>query len=160
MIRGTSYNQLRTYQDGRPVPLQQPTAGIYVFHYSISSAKGNWAAANAWRRGMELANPLIPVVSEDELSPKSLPAEQSFLSIQGDSLVVSALKKADQGNGIVVRLFEESGHRADTPIHFLNQERSFQNVNLLEEPISKISGKVLHVRPFDIDTIELPAIAP
>lgn len=157
MIRGTSFNQLRTFQDGRPVPVQQPRAGTYVFRYSISSAKGNWTKARPWQRGMEWNNPLIGVVSEDELSQKSLPAEQSFLSVQGDSLVVSALKKADRGDGFVVRLFEEIGAHADTSIRFLNQEHTFQNVNLLEEPISKTTDKVLHVRPFEIDTIELPS---
>jgi alpha-mannosidase len=157
MLRGTSFNQLKTFQDGHPIPVQQPRAGTYVFRYSISSAKGNWATAKAWQRGMEWNNPLIGVVSEDELSQKSLPAEQSFLCVQGDSLVVSALKKADKGDGLVVRLFEETGDHADTSIHFLDQERSFQNVNLLEEPVSKNTDKVLHVRPFEIDTIELPA---
>lgn len=155
MIRGTSFNQLKTFQDDRPVPVQQPRAGTYVFRYSISSAPGNWIAAKSWRRGMEWNNPLIGVVSEDELSQKSLPAEQSFLSVQADSLVVSALKKADRGDGFVVRLFEETGADADTSVNFLDQECGFQSVNLLEEPTSNKTDKVLHVRPFEIDTIEL-----
>ncbi|HEV2276443.1 MAG TPA: glycosyl hydrolase-related protein, partial [Acidobacteriaceae bacterium] len=156
MIRGTSFNQLKTFQDGRPVAVQQPRAGRYVFRYSISSAEGNWEKAQAWRRGMEWNTPLIGVVSEDELSPKSLPAERSFLSVQGATLVVSALKKADRGDGLVMRLFNETGESSDTQIHFLDQAVSFQKVNLLEEPLSTATERLLHVRPFEIDTVELP----
>ena len=156
MIRGTSFNQLRTYQDGKPAPLQQPTAGDYVFRYSLSSGKGNWTSAKAWRQGMGFNNALLGVVSEDELSPKSLPPEQSFLSVNGDTLVVSAIKKADRGDGIVIRLFEEAGEHPDTGIRFLDQDRSFENVNLLEESGAHTVEKTLHVEPYKIDTIELP----
>ncbi len=159
MIRGTTFNQLRTYQDGQPVPVKQPWAGTYVFRYSISSGKGNWAAAKSWRQGMAFNNVLIAVVSEDELSPKTLPPEQSFLSVNGDSLVVTALKKADKGDGIVLRLFEETGQHPDTAIRFLGQEQSFQRVNLLEESGANAAGKTLHVEPYQIDTVELPAPA-
>lgn len=156
MIRGTTFNQLRTYQDGKPVPVKQPTPGDYVFRYSISSGKGNWAAAKTWRQGMGFNNPLMAVVSEDELSPKTLPPEQSFLSVSGDTLVVSALKKADKGDGIIVRLFEEAGEHPDTGINFLGQERSFTKVNLLEEGSAHAVEKTLHVEPYKIDTVELP----
>ena len=106
---------------------------------------------------MGFNNALLGVVSEDELSPKSLPPEQSFLSVPGDTLVVSALKKADKGDGIVVRLFEEAGEHPDTAVSFLGQERSFANVNLLEEGGAHAAEKTLHVEPYKIDTIELPA---
>jgi alpha-mannosidase len=156
MIRGTTFNQLRMYQDGKPVPVKQPTAGSYVFHYSISSGKGNWTVAKAWREGIGFNNALIGVVSEDELSPKTLPPEQSFLSVTGDTLVVSALKKADKGDGIVLRLFEETGEHPNTSIRFLGQDRSFQKVNLLEESGAHAAEKILRVEPHKIDTVEMP----
>ena len=154
MIRGTTFNQLRTYQDGRPVPVKQPWAGTYIFNFSISSSKGDWAATQAWRQGMAFNNPLIGVVSEDELSPKTLPPEQSFLSVDGDSLVVSALKMADKGDGIVLRLFEESGQHANTAIHFLGRDQSFFECNLLEEASGHRADQQLEVRPYQIDTVK------
>lgn len=155
MIRGTTFNQLKTYEDGKPVPVKQPWAGTYVFRYSISSGKGDWTEAKAWRQGMAFNNALIAVVSEDELSPKTLPPEQSFLSVNGDSLVVSALKKSDKGDDIVLRLFEESGQHPVTAIRFLGQERNFQRVNLLEESGAHTAEKTLRVEPYQIDTVEV-----
>lgn len=157
MIRGTTFNQLRTYQDGNPVPVKQPRAGTYVFRYSISSGKGNWAAAKAWRQGMAFNDALIGVVSEDELMPKTLPPEQSFLSVNGDSLVVTALKKADHGDGIVMRLFEADGESAATGVNFMGHLRGVHSLNMLEERTSSKELQTLHVNPFEIDTVEIPA---
>jgi len=159
MIRGTTFNQLRTYIDGKAIPMRQPKAGTYVFRYSISSGRGNWAVSKSWRHGMDFSEALIPVVSEDELSPKTLPAEQSFLSVSGDALVVTALKKADKANGIVLRLFEETGHPAETSIQFLGHVQSFRRVNVLEESSGNTSGRTLQVKPYQIDTVEFPAEA-
>lgn len=161
MLRGTSYNQLRSYQHGEAVAIQQPAQGRYVYRYSVSSEKGNWAASRAWQKGMNFNNPLIPVVSEDELSTKSLPPDQAFASVDGDSLVLSAVKKADKGDEIVFRLFDELGKDAKTHINFLGQERGFRTVNLLEEPATdggETAGQqhtVLEVSPFQIRTVEL-----
>jgi alpha-mannosidase len=159
MLRGTSFNQLRTFEDGKPVPVQQPTAGTYVYRYSIRSDAGNWVAAKAWQRGMEFNMPLIGVVSEDELSSKTLPSDQSFLSVTGDSLVVTALKKAEKGDGIVVRLFEAAGKSADATIQFLGRQSSFRSVNMLEEPTAGGKEQSLAVHPYEIDTIEIPVRA-
>ena len=155
MIRGTTFNQLRTYRDGKPIPVKQPWSGTYVFNFSISSGKGDWAAARVWRQGIAFNNALIGVVSEDELSQKTLPPEQSFLSVDGDSLVVSALKKADKDSSLVLRLYEESGQHVKTVIHFLGSDQSFLRSNLLEENSGHRPEQTLDVKPYQIDTVKL-----
>jgi alpha-mannosidase len=158
MLRGTRYNPLKTVIDGHIVLVEQPPAGTYVYRYSISSGKGNWAANKAWQQGMGFNMPLIGVIAEDELSPKTLPAEQSFLSIPGDTLTVTALKKADQGDGIVVRFFEAAGESAETSVRFLGRQRAIRSVNMLEEPTSSKEEQTLRVNPYEIDTVEIPAV--
>jgi alpha-mannosidase len=158
MLRGTSFNQLRTFEDGKPAPVQQPTAGTYVYRYSIRSDAGNWVGAKAWQHGMEFNMPLIGVVSEDELSTKTLPLSQSFLSVTGGgSLVVTALKKAEKDKGFVVRLFEAAGESPNTTIEFLGRKRSFKLVNMMEEPSAGGNEQILAVRPYEIYTIVIPA---
>src|ERR1035437_9996017 len=157
MIRGTTFNQLRTYQDGKATPVKLPKAGSYEFRYSISSGKGDWIAAQAWRQGMGFNMPLMGIVSEDELSPKSLPAQQSFLTVPGDTLAVTAIKKADKGDGIIVRFFETAGKPADTSVQFMGRQRSFRSVNMLYEPTPDKDVQTLHVKPYEIDTVEISA---
>jgi alpha-mannosidase len=157
MLRGTRFNPLKTVRDGKEVLIEQPAAGTYVYRYSISSGKGNWVATKAWQQGMGFNMPLLSVVSEDELSPKTLPAEQSFLFVPGDNLVVTALKKADQGDGIVARFFNETGESTETSVNFLGEKWGVRPVNMLEEPTSSGNEQTLRVLPFEIDTVEIPA---
>jgi alpha-mannosidase len=153
MLRGT-YSAVGITRRDKPFLLTLPPAGKYVFHYSVSSGKGDWVAAKSYRAGMALNNPLIPVAVADDLSRKSLPPAQSFCSFESGNLVVSALKKADADGGVILRAFEMEGSAADTSVEFLNQKRPFQEVNLLEEDLRLGDQKALRVRPHEIRTLK------
>lgn len=155
LLRGIKFNTVKTVRDDTPVLVQQPPADKYVFRYSISSGKGSWAESKAWRQGADFNMPLMGVVSEDELSVKTLPAEQSFLSLSGDTIAVTALKKADQGNALVVRFYEAAGKSDATSVTFLGKSHAIRPVNILEERMSGQDENSMHVDPYAIDTIEI-----
>jgi len=154
MLRGT-YSPVGITRRGKPFLLHLPPAGTYVFHYSLSSGKGDWVVAKSYRAGMALNNPLIPVSPADELSQKSLPPTQSFCSFEAGNLVISALKKAELHGAVIVRAFEIEGSAADTSVEFLNQKREFREVNLLEEDAGPAGQRLLRASPYAIKTIKL-----
>jgi alpha-mannosidase len=127
----------------------------YVFRYSITSGKGDWSVAKSWRTGMAFSTQLIPVTSANSLSEKPLPPEKSFLSLNADNLVLTAMKKADEGGTIVLRAFEVQGSTAESSILFLGQQHSFREANLLEEDLPMGDQKTLHMQPYEIDTLKL-----
>ena len=94
MLRGTRFNPLNIVRQGKPVLLQQPPAGTYVYRYSFTSGRGDWATRQAWRSGMQFNTPPIPVQAANDVGPKSLPSERSFLSLDAPNVVVTALKVA------------------------------------------------------------------
>ena len=155
MLRGTRYNPLNIVRDGKTVLLQQPPAGRYVYRYSLTSAKGNWVAGKSWRAGMDFNTPLIPVSAINDLSQKTLPPQRSFCWLDADNLVISALKKADRDSAVVLRVFDISGGTAQSSVHFLGQDRSFQAVNMLEEDLRTGDQKVLRVQPYEINTLKV-----
>jgi alpha-mannosidase len=155
MLRGTRFYPANIVRDGHVVLVQMPPAGTYVFRYSLTSGKGDWAATRSWRAGMAFNTELIPVAAENELSRKTLPPEQSFCTVESDNLVVSALKKADRDNAIVLRVFDERGQAPHTPVYFLGQTRAFRVVNMLEEELGSNDLKVLSVQPYEIGTIKI-----
>ena len=159
MLRGTLYSPLRVVRQGQPALSVWPQPGKYVFHYSFTSGRGDWAAAKSWRAGMGFNAPLIPVAAVNELSKKPLPPARSFFSIDADNLVLSALKKADRDGEVVVRVFEIRGDAAESPIRFLGRERSFRAVNLLEENLPQGLQNVLHVQPYEIGTIKFSVVS-
>ncbi len=155
MLRGTRFNQLNIVRHGRPFLLQQPAAGKYVFRYTLTSGSGGWASAQSWRTGMAFNAPLIPVESANELGARSLPPERSFCSIEGGNLVVSALKKADNGDGLILRLFDEAGIESESPIQCLRGDRPFQKTNMLENALGTGAETRLRVRPYEISTVRI-----
>jgi alpha-mannosidase len=160
MLRGTRFSPVNTVRGGQPFQNLSPPAGAYVFHYSFTSGRGDWAAAKSWRAGMALNTPLIPVSSANELSQKSLPPVRSFCSLDADNLVITALKKADKDGAIVLRVFEIQGDTAESRVRFLGQDRRFQAVNLLEESSPTEQDDVLRVRSYEISTVKLPIPEP
>ena len=155
MLRGTLYSPLAVVRGGEPSLTLWPQAGTYVFHYSFTSGKGDWAAAKCWRAGMAFNMPLIPVSAVNELSQKPLPPERSFFSIDADNLVLTALKKADRDRAIVLRVFEIRGDTAESPVRFLGQDRSFRAATLLEEELPRAEQKTLRVQAYEISTVKL-----
>jgi alpha-mannosidase len=156
MIRGTRFSSVTTIENGHPIVDARPPADRYVFRYSFTSGKGDWSAAKSWRAGMAFSTPLIPVSSANGLSEKPLPPEKSFLSLDADNLVLTALKKADTDPAIVLRTFEIEGKAAESSIRFLGEDHSFRQTNLLEQDLPKDTQKTLHAQPYEIDTLKLP----
>ena len=156
MLRGTRFSPVTVTKNGQPVLDTRPPAGTYVFRYSLTSGKGNWSTSKSWRAGMAFSAPLIPVTSANKLSEKPLPPENSFFSINADNIVLTAIKKADSGESIVIRNFEIQGASAESSVLFMGQQRNFKEVNLLEDDLPAGEQKILHMQPFDIDTIKIP----
>ncbi len=154
MLRG-SYSPVGIVRADKPFLLQLPPAGKYVFRYSLSSGKGDWAAAKSYRTGMAFSSPLIPVSAVDELSSKQLPPTHSFCSLAAGNLVVSAVKKAELDDAIVLRVFEAGGTAGETPVEFLSRKRSFRTTNLLEEDVANADQDTLRVRPHEISTVRI-----
>jgi alpha-mannosidase len=154
MLRNT-YATQEFQADGKTKLVQVPAAGTYTFRYSLTSGKGDWASARSYRIGSNFANPLIAVTSVNELSPKPLPPTHSFLTLKADNLVVSALKKGARDGSVILRVTEAGGENASTPVRFLEAERSFQTVNLLEENVRKGDEQTLQAKPWEINTIRL-----
>ena len=91
----------------------------------------------------------------NSLSEKPLPPEKSFLSLNADNLVLTAMKKADEGSAIVLRAFEVQGSTAESSILFLGQQHSFREADLLEKDLPIGDQKTLRMQPYEIDTLKL-----
>jgi hypothetical protein len=155
MIRGTKFSSTRVERDGEVSSHQYPPAGTYVFRYSLSSQRGDWKAAKAYRAGMDFNNPLIAVAASDRISAKPLPPSRSFCSLDGESLVLTALKKADSGPGVVLRFFEMEGASGETSVRFLGRRASPRALNVLEEETSPPGGLSMAVGPNAIKTVKI-----
>ncbi len=77
------------------------------------------------------------VVSDSvKISSKSkLPEKYSFFTIKPKNIIMSALKMAEDGQGIILRLYEAYGKNANGVISFRIPSKSVVETDLLEHPL-------------------------
>lgn len=155
MVRGTRFTSVKVVRGDEAASPHYPPAGTYVFRYSISSGAGDWKAAKAYRDGLAFNNPLLPVSVVDSLSAKLLPPSQSFCSLDRDSVVVSALKKADGDASVMLRVYEIEGGSEEVTFNFIGSPQTFTRSNLLEEGLEGPPANRLALHPNEIATIKL-----
>lgn len=91
--------------------LQMHTAGgdhvNPIFRYSILPYQGTWQDANLPMLADQAAHPMTVMPAEKH--PGDLPESKSFLSVNASNLQLMALKRAEDGDGLVLRLRETCG---------------------------------------------------
>ena len=64
----------------------------------------------------------------------SMPSVQSLMAFSGDGLVLSSVKKAEDGDGMILRYYEAEGKAGRGVVKFLKAPVSAVSMNLLEQP--------------------------
>jgi alpha-mannosidase len=155
MLRGVKFTSVKVVRGEKVGSMEYPIPGKYVFRYSLSAAPGDFRVAKAYHAGMGLTNPLLPVSVVDDITQKSLPPTSSFCSVKQDSVVVSTLKKAEDGPALLLRVYDMEGANVETPISFLGKGTAFSEVNLLEEDVPGAKASVLKAPAHSIRTLKL-----
>jgi alpha-mannosidase len=134
--------------------------GHHEFTYSLYPHAGDWKEAQTIRRGYELNYKLISLQVERHHGD-SLPPLHSFLHIEGDDIIVTALKQAEDGNGLILRFYEWAGMEKDVSLRpQLPRRFTAQETDLMENPIGNVAidknGSIdVHVKPYEIKTLKL-----
>lgn len=122
----------------RPSP--KSDIGMHHFTYSLLPHKGGWRQGQVVRRAYELNSPAFAVPLPDEGSSQgNVPASQSFLTVESDSLIVEVIKQAEVGNGIVLRTFDSHGSDSKRAISLACPIDQVEETNLLEQRLQSVS---------------------
>ena len=147
---------------GTTAPDPEADQGEHRFAYSLLPHAGRWgkdtiAAAYA------LNDPLI--VSRINKTPahqsKALPITegQPFISANRPNIVIETIKRAEDGNGLIVRLYESQRQRGEVTLTTSFPIARAEQVNLIEEKQADLtpeSNRVsLFITPYQIVTLRL-----
>jgi len=91
--------------------------GEIRFRYRLAAYGGAHDAVRATHTAWPAFQPLI-AASLEPGSPPETPLPDSFLTIEGDPVIVSCVKAAESGEGFIVRLLEMNGAPAKITIRF------------------------------------------
>ena len=132
--------------------------GEHHFHYALYPHAGTWKDALTVRHGWEYDYPLTAVVTTAHAG--SLPAEHSFASVTPDNVVLTAVKKAEDANGLIFRVYEWAGKSATVQFHVPPGATGATVTNLMETPEGApltIAGDVVSVpiHPYEILTVRV-----
>jgi alpha-mannosidase len=136
--------------------------GHHEFTYSLYPHGGGWKDALTIRRGYELNYKLLALPVEKHQG--ALAAEHSFLEVPSENVIVSAMKKAEDDNALVVRFYEWAGKTGDVTLELPPGAQSAVETNLMEKPVGDISARGLSVqngavnvptKPYEIKTVKV-----
>ncbi|MBA7542892.1 hypothetical protein ES705_35217 [subsurface metagenome] len=143
-----------------PVPNAQELKR-YVFRYSIYPHEGDWREASAYRHAYEFNTDMDALQLPDGMKP---PLKRSFLKIEPKNVVLSALKKAENGDGgAILRFYETEGEETDAEITLFRAPKAVRVVNMLEEEDEGVEKELenggerilLKMKPFEIVTLRV-----
>ncbi len=104
--------------------------GAHEFRYAIYPHAGGWDTAEVFREAERLTVPLE--AAQTGAHPGDLPRRHAFLSIEPADLVLSAVKRAEDGDGMVVRLFNPTQRPVEGTITLDGRIASAERVTLEE----------------------------
>ncbi len=143
---------------GATNPDPEADRGDHELMIALYPHAGTWKDGGTWQRAYEFNQPLLPrpVMAH----PGSLPAENSFVQVGPQNVVLSALKKETgyYERSLIVRLFETHGRRTESRLEVPWPVEAL-DVDLIERPAGKSlgTGQVITVplEPYEIRTIKL-----
>src|SRR5215210_1461923 len=127
--------------------------GEHRFIYSLFAHPGDWTEAGVTAEAFALNSPLVVGEGGDE------PSGYGLVAAEGVELALGGLKRAEDGRGVILRLYEPHGKRGLVILRFASGVGRAERANLLEEPEGEVEvdeGEVrFEVRPFEVLTLRL-----
>ena len=131
--------------------------GHHEFTYSVYPHGGGWKDALTIRQGYELNYKLIPLAvgnHQGTLSPA-----YSFLQAKSDNVIVTAVKKAEDENSLILRFYEWAGKTGDAVFQLPAGAQSASETDLMERPTGNaaLNNSELRVatKPYEIKTVKI-----
>lgn len=135
----------------------------HTFTYSLYPHQGDHVQAEVYKRGYELNVPLQVVAVPEGSSSDTLTEAFAFLRLDHPHVMVEAVKQAEEGDDLIVRLYETAGTRVHAMLRPGFEVQEAWLCDLMERKLEAIlveGGEIgLAFAPFDILTLRLSAPA-
>lgn len=98
--------------------------GVQTFTYSLLPHEGNWETAGTVKRAAELNQQPTTII--ETYHKGSLPQMDSFISVDVDNVIVSVVKKAEDNDDLIIRVYETTNNETVANIQLTNWNRSIK----------------------------------
>jgi alpha-mannosidase len=128
--------------------------GKHEFTYSLFPHLNSFQDSGVVQEAYNLNSPLIAISANENLK------EKSFFSVDKKNIVIESVKKSEDSDDLIVRLYESFGGHVKATLKWNMEVKSVFCCNMLEEEKSEkleIKENQVHVqfKPFEIVTLKL-----
>src|SRR5579871_549782 len=133
--------------------------GHHSFNYSLYPHDGDWKRALTVRRGYEFNYKLMALQVPGHAGV--LPASHSFVGIKQDDVVLTAVKKAEDSDSLLLRFYEWAGQDGKVEIQVPNGASEAHLTNLMEQqegseiPMTNMEWLTVPVHPYEIVSVRV-----
>jgi alpha-mannosidase len=142
------------------MPDPMADVGEHQFKYSLYPHPGSWREETQ-REAYLLNDPIVVyrATLEGQKSEKQMPMLPSLLSTSSPNIIIETVKRAEDGNGMIVRLYESQRKRGPVELRAGFAVKAAWETNLLEENESALHVEndaiSFDLKPYQIMTIRL-----
>jgi len=133
--KGNEYNQI----------------GDHFYRFSLTSSEPDPVGINRWGVGANEA--LQGVFNPHRYEGASMPEQASFLSLDNPNVVVTSLKKCEDDNSVVIRLYNLTGTGQKVSITPYIKPKSIVKTNLIEREQGEVQG--IELGAYAVETYKL-----
>jgi alpha-mannosidase len=133
--------------------------GHHSFSYALYPHSGDWKKALTVRRGYEFNYKLSAEQSSNHAG--MLGTKHSFADIKQDDVILTALKKSEDGDALLFRFYEWAGQTGDVQVTVPKGATAAQLTNLMEQPegspiqITNTDQVSVPVHPYEIVSLRV-----
>ena len=132
--------------------------GVHDFTYSIYPHSGDWRVGDTVREAYKLNVPLMTASASAASETASLNGV-SFAKIDRTNVIIDTIKGAEDGDGIIVRVYESQGARCKAALTFGFDVTSAAECNLMEvweQDLEVADNKLnFYIKPYEIKTFRI-----
>lgn len=130
---------------------------LHEFTYSIYPHQGGWREAGTVKQAYQINNPLTYSWKENEGG--TLAPEYSLVSSDQDNAVIEVVKKAEDSDAVIVRLYECYNRRTPVTLIFGKELTSVVECNMMEEGADPVeftgNQATFEMKPYEIKTLKV-----
>ncbi|MBN1876915.1 MAG: alpha-mannosidase [Anaerolineae bacterium] len=161
LLRSAPYSGSRLFHPTEVAP-GEPNHGYtdqfdHAFTYALYPHTGDLVEGGVIQAGYALNVPLRTLSLEPRAGDN--PTTMSLIEVDAPNVIIEAVKKAEDDEGIVVRLYEAAHRDAHTLLHFGRPVACAEIVNLMETPVAPLDvaadAIMLDFRPFEIKSVKV-----
>lgn len=131
----------------------------HTFLYSIVPHVGSWRENNIPGQAYLFNNPLRGVVTGTGAADPAAQSAFSFVRVDCDNVIIDTVKKAEDSDDLIVRMYECWNRRSNVTMEFGVPVAAASVCSIMEdhdEPLELVGGKaVFRMRPYEIKTLKI-----